>query len=76
MRTYNQLTQTERCQIFAMREANKNPTDFLKKDIITSKVILHETDCQMPLLVFIGWKRNSFPDYHFARPLDRTIKVN
>ena len=25
-----------------MREANKNPTDFLKKDIITSKVILHE----------------------------------
>ena len=87
-----------------MREANKNPTDILKKDIITSKVILHEvaesidptyhhdqlyfgnsgaqgrnivaTDCQMPLLVFIGWKRNSFPDYHFARPLDRTIKVN
>ena len=25
-----------------MREANKNPTDILKKDIITSKVILHE----------------------------------
>ena len=25
-----------------MREANKNPTDILKKDIITSTVILHE----------------------------------
>ena len=25
-----------------MREANKNPTDILKKDIITSSVILHE----------------------------------
>ena len=34
------------------------------------------TYCQMPLLVFIGWERNSFPDYHFARPLDRTIKGN
>ena len=42
MRTYIQLTQTESCEIFAMREANKNPTDILKKDIITSKVILHE----------------------------------
>ena len=87
-----------------MREANKNPTDFLKKDIITSKVILHEvaesidptyhhdqlyfgnsgaqgrnivaTDCQILLLVFIGWERSSFPDCHSARPLDRTIKGN
>ena len=27
MRTYNQLTQTERCQIYALRKANKNPTE-------------------------------------------------
>jgi len=25
-----------------MRKANKNPTDILKKDIITTTVILHE----------------------------------
>ncbi len=27
MRTYNQLTQTERYQIYALRKANKNPTE-------------------------------------------------
>ena len=42
MRTNNQLTQTERYQIFAMREVNINTKDILKKDIITSTVILHE----------------------------------
>ena len=50
-----------------MREANKNPTDFIKKDIITSTVILHEV---AELQLFIlgihesvkSWKRN--PDYH------------
>ena len=27
MRTYNQITQTERYQIYALRKANKNPTE-------------------------------------------------
>ena len=27
MRNYNQLTQTERYQIYALRKANKNPTE-------------------------------------------------
>ena len=27
MRNYNQLTQTERFQIYALRKANKNPTE-------------------------------------------------
>ena len=27
MRTYNQLTQTERYQIYALRKANKNPLE-------------------------------------------------
>ena len=27
MRNYNQLTQTERYQIYTLRKANKNPTD-------------------------------------------------
>ena len=27
MKNYNQLTQTERYQIYALRKANKNPTE-------------------------------------------------
>ena len=40
-----------------MREANKNPTDFLKKDIITSAVILHKVvesiDATTTMICFI-----------------------